>query len=172
MGTPDPDRELREQVLRALGEPLLLAGDDADALAAEVRAAAGPGALIGCLEVLEHLQHFAPLIDALVEAAEAGATVGVSVPNTPYTGLDGRTVWDEGAVEELCSLLPDDNVVLHQIALRGSAILHKGEEGTFATEAPILAGTVPTDVLLAFGPRAGELAGTAVTSAIAAAADL
>ena len=170
MAPPHPDLAAVEQALRALDpEPVLLTGTDPAALAGQV-AAAPAGAVIGALGVLDLLDHLAPLLDALRGAAQAGATVVLTVPNTPYTGV-GRA-WSEGAVEELRSLLPAGHRLLHAVALAGAALVEPGEEAAFAgLEARVRLAAVASTAVLAFGPRAGELAGTAAVEAAALAAE-
>jgi hypothetical protein len=167
MASPHPDLAAVEQALRALDpEPVLLSGTDPEELAAQV-AAAPPGAVVGALGVLDLLDHLAPVLDALRAAADAGATVVLTVPNTPYTGI-GRA-WSEGAVEELRSLLPAGHRLLHAVPLAGAALVEPGEEAAFAgLEARVRAGAVGSTAVLVFGPRAGELA----TTAAVASADL
>jgi hypothetical protein len=167
MASPSPDLLAVERAVRALDpEPVLLRGTDPAALAAQV-AAAPPGAMVGALGVLDLLDHLAPLLDALRAAADAGATVVLTVPNTPYTGI-GRA-WSEGAVEELRSLLPAGHRLLHAVPLAGAALVEPGEEAAFAgLEARVRAGAVGSTAVLVFGPRAGELA----TTAAVASADL
>ena len=170
MAPPHPDLAAVEQALRALDpEPVLLSGTDPAALAEQVRQAP-PGATVGALGVLDLLDHLAPLLDALRGAAQAGATVVLTVPNTPYTGV-GRA-WSEGAVEELRSLLPAGHRLLHAVPLAGAALVEPGEEAAFAgLEARVRLAAVASTAVLAFGPRAGELAGTAAVEAVDLAAE-
>jgi hypothetical protein len=170
MASPSPDLLAVERAVRALDpEPVLLRGTDPAALAAQV-AAAPPGAVVGALGVLDLLDHLAPLLDALRAAAEAGATVVLTVPNTPYTGV-GRA-WSEGAVEELRSLLPAGHRLLHAVPLAGAALVEPGEEAAFAgLEARVRSGAVASTAVLAFGPRAGELATVAAVAAVDLAAE-
>ncbi len=148
-------------IAAALGSPVVAlqaAGD----VAAQAREHAAPGAVITCLDVLEQLDHFLPAVEALVEAAAAGATVLLRVPNTPLTGQRGASTWGEGALEELRGLLPDGHVVLHQVPLRGAAIVTR--PGVLAVEVGVEEHHVPSHFLAAFGPRAQELAGAAAVA--------
>lgn len=165
-----PDLPAVELALRALSsEPVLLSGTDPAALA-EQALGAPPGAVIGALGVLDALEHPAPLLDALRSAARAGATVVLTVPNTPYTGV-GRS-WGEGAVEELRSVLPEGHRLLHAVPLAGAALVEPGEEAGYAgLEARVPQGAVASTAVLAFGPRAGELAGAAAIDAVDLAAE-
>lgn len=130
------------------------------------RAAAGSGEslLVTCFETIEHLANFAPLVALLVElAAQPATTVLLSVPNDAFWSVDNphhQTTWGEGAVEELRTLLPADHLVLHQVALQGSAIVVAGTSAE-ATAAVAVAPAVPSHVLLAFGASAGQLGGPA-----------
>jgi len=170
MAPPSQDLAAVERALLALDpEPVLLTGTDAAALAAQILAAPA-GAVVGALGVLDELDHLAPLLDALRAAAERGATVVLTVPNTPYTGI-GRA-WSEGAVEELRSVLPAGHRLLHAVPLAGAALVEAGQEGSFAgLEARVPAGAVASTAVLVFGARAGELAAAAAVDAVDLAAD-
>ena len=170
MAPPHPDLAAVEQALRALTpEPVLVTGTDPAALAGQVRQAA-PGAVVGALGVLDLLDHVAPLLDALRDAAAGGATVVLTVPNTPYTGI-GRA-WSEGAVEELRSLLPPGHRLLHAVPIAGAALVEPGEEASLTgLEARVPAGAVASTAVLAFGPRAGELATAGMVGAMDLAAE-
>ncbi len=165
MSTPGTDAALAvvEQALRALDPaPVLLqAGSDAATLAAEVRSAASDGALIGALGVLDDLAHVAPLVDALRDAAAAGATVVLTVPNTPYTGRG--TAWGTGGAEELRSLLGPGEVALQVTGLTGAALVAPDEPlQATGLSADVPAQAVPVLAVLALGPRAAELAPAAL----------
>ena len=129
---------------------------------AAVRAELGdtPG-VITCFEVIEHLKTFVPLIGALIELAEQGWTVVLSVPNDAFWALENpyhETMWGEGAFEELRRLLPPDAVVAQQIPLDGSHLVIEGTDGPL--ELPAVAprpDAIPSHFLAAFGPRAGEI---------------
>ena len=135
---------------------------------AAVRAALGdgePGA-ITCFEVIEHLKTFVPLVGALVELAEAGWTVVLSVPNDAFWALENpyhETMWGEGAFDELRRLLPAGAVVAHQVPLDGSHLVVEGAEGPLALP-PVQPrpDAVPSHFIAAFGPRADELASRAL----------
>jgi hypothetical protein len=160
MAAPSPDLAVVEQALRALAPAglVLLTAGDAGALAAQAHAAPDD-AVVGALGVLDLLDHPAPLLDALRAAAARGATVVLSVPNTPYTGV-GRA-WGEGAVEELRALLPAGHRELRVMPVAGAALVAAGETNAFALDLEVDPGAVPSTAVLAFGPRAAELAGAA-----------
>jgi hypothetical protein len=157
MAAPPPDLAVVEQALRVLAPdgPVLLTGEDADALAAQAQAAPD-GAVVGALGVLDLLDHVAPLLDALRAAAARGATVVLSVPNTPYTGV-GRA-WGAGAVEELRALLPAGHRELRVVPVAGAALVGADEEAEFSLDLRVDGTAVPSTAVLAFGPRAAELA--------------
>ncbi len=135
---------------------------------AAARAALGDGVgTITCFEVVEHLTTFVPLIGALIELAEAGWTVVLSVPNDAFWALENpyhQTMWGEGAFDELRRLLPQDAVIARQIPLDGSHLVVEGSGGA-PLEVPAVVprpDAVPSHFLAAFGPRAGELASRAL----------
>jgi hypothetical protein len=123
---------------------------------------AEPGAAVTCFEVLEHLETFVPLVGALVELGEAGATVVLSVPNDAFWALENpfhHTMWGEGAFEELRRLLPADAVVARQVPLDGSHLLLDGAGGPLEVPAvPPREDAVPSHFVCAFGPAARLLA--------------
>jgi hypothetical protein len=153
--TAEPD------ITAALGGDVVALAPTGD-VAAAAREHARPGAVISCLDVLEQLDHFLPVVEALVAAAEAGATVVVRVPNTPLTGQRGASTWGEGALEELRGLLPADAVVLRQVPLRGAAIVR--EHGVLAVEVDVEDHHAASHFVAAFGPRAAELADAAAVA--------
>jgi hypothetical protein len=116
---------------------------------------------ITCFEVIEHLSTFVPLLEWLVALAREERTTAVlSVPNDAFWAVENpyhETVWSEGAVAELRSLLPPEHVLAHQVALHGSA-LARGPERVEDVATVAIAGGVPTHFLIAFGPDAGALA--------------
>lgn len=115
---------------------------------------------VTCFEVIEHLATFAPLVELLVElAGEQDCSIVLSVPNDAFWSLENphhATMWGEGAVEELRRLLPADHVLMHQVALQGSALARVDEQIREVTEATIGAGT-PSHFVIAFGPDAARL---------------
>ena len=117
------------------------------------------GGCISCFEVIEHLDGFAPLLSLLVELAEVrGFTTVLSVPNDGFWSLENPyhlTRWSEGAVAELTSLLPDGHVVAYQTALAGSCIVRGS--GAVSAEALVPEGRIPTQFIVAFGPRCSAL---------------
>ena len=123
----------------------------------------------GCLtafEVVEHLADFAPLIELLVELAdECDFTAVLSVPNDAFWAIENPyhlTRWGEGAFAELRSLLPEGHLVIRQHALQGSVTVVEGSEQERRTVSVEPAPTpVATHFLVAFGPKAEQLGGTA-----------
>jgi SAM-dependent methyltransferase len=164
----------------AVGEAARAFGDDATAIVADlsapdgldaVRAAIDYGAIVTCFETVEHLPAFAPLLELLVELAERhDVTVVMSVPNDAFTGVQNphhATVWGEGAIEELRGLLPDGYVLAHQLALAGSVLVVDEEPRSHAVEVTAAAaGAAQTHFVVAFGPRAAELAERAAVAQV------
>ncbi len=134
-----------------------------DAGVAQVREAlaAGTPGVVTCFEVIEHLETFVPLAEALIGLGEAGWTVVLSVPNDAFWALENpyhHTMWGEGAFEELRRLLPADAVVARQVPLDGSHLVLESFDGEL--EVPPVrprADAVPSHFIAAFGPRAREL---------------
>ena len=135
-----------------------------DSAAGELREklAQWPEACITCFEVIEHLASFVPLVTLLTERAEAGGTVLLSAPNDALTGTQNPfhlSSWGEGALDELRTMLPREHLVLEQVLLAGSALRRRDEparnERADVAVTPIAG---PTHLLLAFGPRAGDVA--------------
>jgi Methyltransferase domain len=126
----------------------------------------GAGGCVTCFEVIEHLANFVPLVEMLVELSERqGFTVALSVPNDAFWSIKNpfhHTMWGEGAFEELRRLLPEEHVVGHQFALRGSVALVDGK-GTarHAIDFESPARAAPTHFLVGMGPGATRLAGAA-----------
>jgi hypothetical protein len=162
----DASADALAEAVRAVpaGETTALSADLAsEAGLAEIRAALGgsSGGTATCFEVIEHLERFTGVVELLVHlATENGFTVVLSVPNDAFWPVESpwhKTMWGEGAFEELRRLLPSDHVVAKQVPLQGSSIV---PEGTEALEAPgyaAMADAVPSHFLVAFGPRAGEI---------------
>jgi hypothetical protein len=123
------------------------------------------GGVITCFETLAHLENFVPCVDLLVELGSEH-TVVLSVPNDAYWSIENpfhRTMWGEGAFEELRSLVPGDHVQLEQVPLSGSAIAPPGAAELELAPARLEGERVPSHFLLAFGPRAELLAPLATT---------
>jgi SAM-dependent methyltransferase len=160
----DADADALDQAgrdLRARDTARVQADLATDEGVATVRDALGetPG-VITCFEVIEHLTTFVPLIGALIELAEQGWTVVLSVPNDAFWALENpyhETMWGEGAFEELRRLLPEDAVVARQIPLDGSHLVVDDRPLDLPAVTP-RADAIPSHFLAAFGPRAGELA--------------
>lgn len=116
---------------------------------------------VTCFEVIEHLSTFAPLVELLAGlATEDGCSVVASVPNDAFWAIESphhQTRWGEGAVAELRSLLPDDHVLLHQVALQGSALVRAGETATEVASVSIAEG-VASHFIVAFGPHLDAVA--------------
>jgi SAM-dependent methyltransferase len=160
----DADADALDQAgrdLRARDTARVQADLATDEGVATVRDALGetPG-VITCFEVIEHLTTFVPLIGALIELAEQGWTVVLSVPNDAFWALENpyhETMWGEGAFEELRRLLPEDAVVARQIPLDGSHLVVDDRPLDLPAVTP-RPDAIPSHFLAAFGPRAGELA--------------
>src|SRR3954454_4742376 len=130
-----PAHAARRLAAEALGDGVVALRPDATPAAV---AALAPGAVVTAFGVIDVVDGFAALVEALIEAAaERAVTVVLAVPNHAFVAPCGeaRTSWDAGAFAELRSLLPDDHVVLHQVAMRGSALV-PADEGGDAARAP------------------------------------
>ena len=136
---------------------------------AALRAAIGETAtgVITGFEVVEHLGTFIPLVELLNELADR-FTVILSVPNDAFWSLENpyhKTMWGEGAFEELRSLLPEGHVVIHQVVLQGSATaVLEPDRAELAVPVGADAAGVPSHFLVAYGPRASELRPTAAVA--------
>jgi len=119
------------------------------------------GAVVTAFETIEWLPAFAGLVEQLVELSAArSVTVLLAVPDDAYAPVaDGRpTVWTEGALAELRSLLPAGAVLLAEVPVRGVAIVPEGAALDLDAAVRVDPGAVAASGwLLAFGPRAGEL---------------
>jgi SAM-dependent methyltransferase len=121
-------------------------------------------------ETIEHLANFVPFVELLSELAEQHAfTVLVSVPNDAFWSIENpyhQTMWGEGAFEELRRLLPEPLALVRQVPLTGSALVVDGAPQTLALgSVEIAEDRVPSHMIAAFGPRAGEVASLARTYA-------
>jgi hypothetical protein len=181
MPSATQERMLLHRVVGALADgPVVdlaaLAGDQpvADRLATALREQATERAVIVCAGVLERADDFIEIVELLVAlSTERSATVVLSVSDDSFcedaAAAPRRSVWGEGAVHELRRLLPDGHVVLHEVALRGAALVAAGQDAALPVTVDIdPRATVPVSYVLAFGPRAAEL----TPAAIAVAADL
>jgi hypothetical protein len=134
--------------------------------AASVRDAVGDAAaVVTCFETLAHLEDFVPCVELLLELGARCAVV-LSVPNDAFWAVEDprhRTMWGEGAFDELRRLLPGDHVILEQVPLAGSAIVGAGEAELALEAARVAARRVPSHFLLAFGPGTDRLAPLAAT---------
>jgi hypothetical protein len=175
------ERVLLERVAGALAgdsaivDVAALAGDQpvATLLATALREHVVDDAVIVCAGVLERLAGFVELVEALVAlSAERGATVVLSVPNDAFSDNAAamrRSAWGEGTVDELRRLLPDDHVLLHEVVLRGAALVAAGQDAGLPVTVNVdPRATVPVSYVLVFGPRAAAVA----PAATAVAADL
>ena len=127
--------------------------------------------VVTCFEVIEHLEVFAPLVEMLVSLAESGeSTVLLSVPNDAFWAIENphhKTMWSEGAFEELRGMLPAGHLVAHQTSLQGSAIVTGDDDATYDLSVRVPAtGIVPTHFLAAFGPRAADALGGAAVAPV------
>jgi Methyltransferase domain len=159
-----------EREIEAAGTVIVVADLTAEADLQRVRDAVldedGAGGCVTCFEVVEHLANFVPLVEMLVELAERHRfTVALSVPNDAFWSIENpfhHTMWGEGAFEELRRLLPEEHVVAHQFALRGSVALVDGKDSArYALDFESLAGAAPTHFLVGMGRAATRLAGAA-----------
>ena len=116
-------------------------------------------AVVTCFSTIEHLDPWLPLVELL--ASLEGVTVVLSVPNQSF---EGSGAWGEGAFEELLRLLPADAVVAQQVALSGSALVVS--DAPPPLDAPSDLDQPPTDLLVAFGPRASSLGSVAAVAAL------
>lgn len=169
----DHDAEALAEAARECGvaTPETLAADlgtteGVAAVATAVTATASGGdVVITCFDVLHQLADFAPLVELLLALADPG-TVVLSVPDDAAGALDDphrRSAWSAGAAEELRRLVPAGAVSLRQVAVRAAAIVPVSG----GASAPLGSVTVPDDQapmhhLLAFGPRATQLAPTSL----------
>jgi SAM-dependent methyltransferase len=154
--------ELTGEGVSTLVADLASPGDVARVRAALLEQAGDGTRVITCFETIEHLESFVPLVEALAELAEEHAfTVVASVPNDAFWSIENphhRTMWGEGAFEELRRLLPSDHVVLRQVPLQGSAVVRESavDDRTVAVSAD--PDGVPSHLLVAFGPEAERVA--------------
>lgn len=113
--------------------------------------------VITCFETMEHLANFVPLVELLISlAGQEQTTVLLSVPNDAFWSIENPhhlSFWGEGAFAELCSLLPKDHTIAHQVALNGSAVLFKDtEEDLQPSQCSTLTFSgIPTHFLVGFG---------------------
>ena len=161
--------------LRASGGEGIAADLTAPADLERVRRAIAAGArdrVITCFEVVEHLETFVPLVEMLTDLAAGGeATVVLSVPNDAFWSIESphhKTMWSEGAFEELRRLLPGDHVLAHQTSVQGSAIVvEPPAEAAYDVPVRVPAqGVVPTHFLVGFGPLSTDLAGGAAVAPV------
>jgi hypothetical protein len=166
----DVDEEVLEEARRALPDAQTLCTDLGHAEgAAAVREAVGEDeAVVTCFETLAHLENFVPCVELLLSLGER-STVVISVPNDAFWSIDNpfhRTMWGEGAFEELRTLVPEERVVLEQVPLAASAIVRAGGAELPLEPAQVADKRVPSHFLVAFGPRAEALAPLAATRTI------
>jgi hypothetical protein len=147
-----------------------LAGEPPDARRAEesLSTRVTEGSVVACIGVIERVGRFVGLVETLVRLSqERGATVVLAVPNHAAGARTDElsvTTWGDGAVAELRGLLPSDHVVLHELALRGAALVPEdGGELDLDVTVPLdQRSSTPVTFVLAFGPRAAELSAHAV----------
>ena len=161
--------------LRAL-DPRTIAADlaDPDALARIDEALAEQPDVVTCFETIEHLDGFEPLVRWLLRRAEQGTTFVLSVPNDAFWSMENPyhlSVWGEGAVEELRSLLPADHVAVGQFPLYGTLI---APGAGAVTQAELDGGgdtaAEPSHFLLVCGPRSERVRPVALASRVDTAA--
>jgi SAM-dependent methyltransferase len=165
----DVDEAATEQAVREIGPDAegivadLTVEADLERIAKAVLADPGAKRVVTCFEVIEHLETFVPLVEWLRALSEGGVDVLLSVPNDAFGAVENphhRTMWGQGSFDELTQLLPEGTVLIHQVALHGSAVVPRDSE---SFEQPLAvaidaAAAVPTHFLAAFGPRADALA--------------
>ena len=147
--------------------------DGVAAVAGALTEQAGEGEVtVTCFECIEHLESFVPLVSTLVSLSERhGFTVLLSVPNDAFWSIENphhRSVWGEGAFEELRTQLPAGHVVLAQVVLQGSAVVPRADGASMQPVAVELdAGGVPSHLLVAFGPGQDKLVPGAAVAQVA-----
>ena len=108
-------------------------------------------------------------MELLSELAEQHAfTVVVSVPNDAFWSIENpyhKTMWGEGAFEELRRLLPEPLALVRQVPLTGSALVVQGAPQTLGRLGRGRRGPCAVAHIAACGPRAGEVASLARTHA-------
>jgi SAM-dependent methyltransferase len=158
-----------EAVRRIPGSVGVVADVATEAGLRAVRKAAegGTRGCITCFEVLEHVEHLTRLVAELKDlAAVDGWTIVLSVPNDAFWTIENPyhlTTWSDSAVAELTTLLPEPYVVALQVSLSGSCIARG--PARFSVDAEIVEGGIPTQFLVAFGPRCEDLTPTATVAA-------
>ena len=164
------ERELRQRAIEGIAAACR---DRVDLIAEDVREPATlrdripEGALVTCFDVLDRVAAFAPLVEALLEAArERGATVVLALPNDALgDATPTPTTWTEGALAELRGLLPEGHVAAGLYDLRGAAVVREG--GSAPAEAPVeAAAEVPVGWLVAFGAHADALGEAAAVAPV------
>jgi SAM-dependent methyltransferase len=164
----DVDEAATQAAARELGgetEPIvadLTDAGDLERVASAVLAGRGSKRVVSCFEVVEHLETFVPLVESLRALGERGVDIVLSVPNDAFGAVENphhRTMWSDNAFDELRRLLPDETVLVHQLALHGSAIVPAeaaplDEQVTVSIDP---SAAIPTQFLAAFGPRAATL---------------
>lgn len=125
---------------------------------ARVRATIGDpasaSAVVTCLHVLQDVPDPAPLVGMLLEVAERGATVVVSLPDV------APGAWGGNPAEEVRRLLPADAVALRVVPLRGAALVPTTDAIAVGLPDRLVASATTPAVahVLAFGPGAQRLA--------------
>ena len=109
------------------------------ALAAGDASTPAPGAVITCLDVLEQLDHFLPVVEALVDAAASAARrSSLRVPNTPLTGRRGASTLGRGRLRGAARAAARRRTsCLHQVPLRGAARASGERRGRSAVEVEV-----------------------------------
>jgi hypothetical protein len=119
---------------------------------------------VTCFEVVEHLSTFVPFIEWAGELAREGvATFVMSVPNDAFWSIENPfhvARWGEGAFDELRRLLPEEQTLLRQVALTGSALVAWDDTPERHQLSVDVGGdaTVASHFIAAFGPRHGDVA--------------
>ena len=122
----------------------------------------GQRVAITSMETVEHLDRPMAFVQWLRDQAERrGADVVLSVPNDAFWAMENpfhKTMWGEGAFEELRRLLPD-HLAAAQFPINGSYIAAGKQSGhTVDVVTDVSSARVPSHFLAAFGPRRDRLA--------------
>jgi SAM-dependent methyltransferase len=157
----DIDADTLAQAQRMLPRARLLPADlGSSAGVAEVKRTIGDArAVVTCFETLAQLEDFAPCVELLVQLHEH-STVVLSVPNDALWDIENpfhRTMWGEGALDELRRVLPGDHIVLDQVPLAGSAIVSAAHQEVSLQPAQLVSGRAPSHYIVAFGAEIDRL---------------
>jgi hypothetical protein len=151
--------------LRSLDPRTLVADLSTDAGLAALDEGIGPTdglrVAITSMETVEHLERPMPFVQWLRDRATRHDTdVVLSVPNDAFWAMENpfhKTMWGEGAFDELRRLLPD-HLAAAQFPINGSCITTgPGGDQAIDIRADTSSARVPSHFLAAFGPRRDRL---------------